>query len=107
MGEWVLGRSCGISVSMHLQRERESLCRRTRTKRRESICVKRGMIEGNQQTVTELGAMKMLRVELKYGTQRCIPRDASVAYGISQGPGRSKDATYLRLKICVCVCMCV
>lgn len=63
------------------------------------------MIAGYQQAVTELGAKKMLRVGLKYGTQHCIPRDPIVAYGIRQGPGRPKGATDSRLKICVCVCV--
>lgn len=97
----MLGRGCGISVSMHLQRERAALCRRARTKRRESICVKQAMIAGYQQAVTELGAKKMLRVGLKYGTQHCIPRDPIVSYGI----GRPKGATDSRLKIYVCVCV--
>jgi len=34
VGEWVLGRGCGICESMHLQREREILCRRARSKKR-------------------------------------------------------------------------
>lgn len=57
MGEWVLGRGCGIRESMHLQREREILCRRARSKR-ESICVKQAVTEGDRQALMELGARK-------------------------------------------------
>ena len=37
MGELVLGRNCGIKESMHLQMERESLCRSMRIKKREHL----------------------------------------------------------------------
>lgn len=101
----MLGRGCGISVSMHLQRERAALCRRARTKRRESICVKQAMIAGYQQAVTELGAKKMLRVGLKYGTQHCIPRDPIVSYGIGRGLAGPRvlqipDSRYMSVYVC-------